>query len=337
MHARRKSVFIVILFAMFLVESAATGSAAARKGHTVVLGGARKVPYSKAGDPAGAAGRRGLAEDSRAARGRRGEGMDHRRAARRDRPQLRGAARDSAERRFASAKSRPGRQPWVWQRGPWLLVDRVTGHETALQLPDYDPGVSQVSWFRDYAAYCGVTASGKSLYAVVAQVAARKPVLAKKAWGLRFRRERKPTPTPCALPPDVAAGTSAGHLSSPGPGSGELRYRSRFRGAGGRHRRRKRRRTQRRRSSASASQRVGRPAARWRIEPPDELVWHAAALTPNRPHISYLFRLSFGNPRRDETGRYCFLPLRGAQRGVVSNRKQAVVGILSVCRWGWTG
>ncbi len=37
-----------------------------------------------------------------------------------------------------------------------------------------------MSWFRDYAAYCGITASGKSLYAVVAQIAARKPVLAKK-------------------------------------------------------------------------------------------------------------------------------------------------------------
>jgi hypothetical protein len=69
---------------------------------------------------------------------------------------------------------------WVWQRGPWLLVDRLTGHIVALKLPDYDPGVSQVSWFRDYGAYCGVTASGKSLFAVVAQVAARKPVLAKK-------------------------------------------------------------------------------------------------------------------------------------------------------------
>jgi hypothetical protein len=59
-------------------------------------------------------------------------------------------------------------------------VDRVTGHIVALKLPDYDPGVSQVSWFRDYGAYCGVTASGKSLYAVVAQVSVRKPVMAKK-------------------------------------------------------------------------------------------------------------------------------------------------------------
>jgi hypothetical protein len=81
---------------------------------------------------------------------------------------------------------------WVWQRGPWLLVDRVTGHFVALKLPDYDPGVSQVSWFRDYGAYCGVTPSGKSLYAVVAQVAARKAVLAKKLSA--FNPESRPDP-----------------------------------------------------------------------------------------------------------------------------------------------
>ena len=86
---------------------------------------------------------------------------------------------------------------WVWQRGPWLLVDRVTGRETALRLPDYDPGVSQVSWFRDYAAYCGVTPSRKSLYAVVAQIAVRKPVLAKKL--AAFDPENHPDPV-CALP-----------------------------------------------------------------------------------------------------------------------------------------
>jgi hypothetical protein len=60
------------------------------------------------------------------------------------------------------------------------MVDRVKGSITALHLPDYDPAVSKVIWFRDYAAYCGLTASGKQLYAVVAQIAARKPVLAKK-------------------------------------------------------------------------------------------------------------------------------------------------------------
>ena len=85
----------------------------------------------------------------------------------------------------------------MWQRGPWLLVDRVTGHVAALKLPDYDPGVSQVSWFRDYGAYCGVTASGKSLYAVVAQLAVRKPVLARKL--AAFDVENRPDPA-CGQP-----------------------------------------------------------------------------------------------------------------------------------------
>jgi hypothetical protein len=69
---------------------------------------------------------------------------------------------------------------WIWQRGPWLMIDKVKGTVTALHLPDYDPAISNVIWFRDYAAYCGLTTSGKQLYAVVAQIAARKPVLAKK-------------------------------------------------------------------------------------------------------------------------------------------------------------
>lgn len=73
---------------------------------------------------------------------------------------------------------------WVWQRGPWLLVDRGSGKVAALRLPDFDPAVSEAVWFRDYAAYCGVNGSGKQLLAVVAQVEARRPLLARKlgAW-----------------------------------------------------------------------------------------------------------------------------------------------------------
>ena len=95
----------------------------------------------------------------------------------------------------------------MWQRGPWLLVDRVTGRVTALKLPDYDPGVSQVSWFRDYAAYCGLTASGKSLYAVVAQVAARKAMLAKNS--------RPSTPRIIPIPPAPRPSGSASRYASP--------------------------------------------------------------------------------------------------------------------------
>jgi hypothetical protein len=159
-------------------------SAAPRKAHTVGLGATRKVPYTKAGDPAGASPSeeslkiRPLIVDSVVKEWTTGDAHDVtdrsfvvRRVIRlNDSLPTDAAKKDSA--RVANA--------WVWQRGPWLLVDRVTGHIVALKLPDYDPGVSQVSWFRDYGAYCGVTSSGKSLYAVVAQVSARKPVLARK-------------------------------------------------------------------------------------------------------------------------------------------------------------
>ena len=74
---------------------------------------------------------------------------------------------------------------WTWEPGPWLLVDRVTGHIAALHLPEFDPAVSQAVWFRDYAAYCGIGASAKGgLYAVVAQLGARRAVSQKQvgAW-----------------------------------------------------------------------------------------------------------------------------------------------------------
>ena len=171
----------VLAMAAILAVSAAV-EAAPRKVHTVVLGAARKVLYSKAGDPAGAA----TGENELKIRALLVDGVL--------KEWTTGDAHDVTDRSFVVRRvirlndALPSDKPaptdkqghWVWQRGPWLLVDRATGHVVALKLPDYDPGVSQVSWFRDYGAYCGVTASGKSLYAVVAQVAARKAVLARK-------------------------------------------------------------------------------------------------------------------------------------------------------------
>jgi len=66
---------------------------------------------------------------------------------------------------------------WQWQRGGWLVVDRITGHISPINLPEFDALYSAASWYRDYAAYCGVSDDGKKLYAVVAQVGRRKPVL----------------------------------------------------------------------------------------------------------------------------------------------------------------
>ncbi len=70
---------------------------------------------------------------------------------------------------------------WVWQPGPWMLVDRITGRVTALHLPDFDAGVSDVSWYRDYAAYCGVHTAAKAggLSAVVWQIGARRAAVDK--------------------------------------------------------------------------------------------------------------------------------------------------------------
>jgi hypothetical protein len=227
----RKS-WLAIVAIVTLLSASSVIHAAPRKPHVVVLGAARKVAYSKVGDPAGAvAGEtelkvRALVVDGVVKEWTTGDAHDVtdrsfvvRRAIKlNDSLPSEGSApregsapsENSGDKSATGEKAVPGGKPaansaysvkpkpvslaehWVWQRGPWLLVDRVTGHAVALKLPDYDPGVSQVSWFRDYGAYCGLTAGGKSLYAVVAQVAARKAVLAKKLSA--FDPENHPAP-----------------------------------------------------------------------------------------------------------------------------------------------
>ena len=71
---------------------------------------------------------------------------------------------------------------WLWERGGWLMVDRVTGRVTQINLPEFDSFYSTASWYRDYIAYCGVSDDGKKLFAVVAQLGRHKPML-KKALG----------------------------------------------------------------------------------------------------------------------------------------------------------
>ena len=161
---------------LVLLAGIPAAHAAARKEHSVYLGAVKHVPYSRQGDPAGAAaGETSLPIRALLINGTLKEWTT-------------GDAHDVTDRSFVVRRairlnnSLPGdkQDQWVWQRGPWLLVDRATGRLTALKLPDYDPAVSRVVWFRDYAAYCGLTPSGKSLYAVVAQLTVRKPALSKK-------------------------------------------------------------------------------------------------------------------------------------------------------------
>jgi hypothetical protein len=68
---------------------------------------------------------------------------------------------------------------WQWQLGGWLLIDRATAHISSINLPEFDVSYSAASWYRDYAAYCGISDDGKKVYAVVAQISRRKPVLKK--------------------------------------------------------------------------------------------------------------------------------------------------------------
>ncbi|MGD0294872.1 MAG: hypothetical protein ABSB30_13560 [Terracidiphilus sp.] len=209
---------VVLAMAALFAAFSAFSATPQHKGHLVVLGATRKVPYSKVGDPAGAAQMetelkvRALLVDGVLKEWTTGEAHDvtDRSFVVRRVIKLNDALPgDNAipsekpvpgDKPGAGGKPGPGDKPaltvrqdhWVWQRGPWLLVDRQTGHITILKLPYYNSGVSQVVWFRDYGAYCGVTNSGKSLYAMVAQVAARKALLARKLSA--FDSENHPDP-----------------------------------------------------------------------------------------------------------------------------------------------
>jgi hypothetical protein len=89
---------------------------------------------------------------------------------------------------------------WQWQRGGWLLVDRTTGRISPVTLTDFDAIYSNVSWYRDYAAYCGVSDDGKKIYAVVAQLNRRRPVLKKLLDKERVAEEEGKDITEAACP-----------------------------------------------------------------------------------------------------------------------------------------
>ena len=170
--------FRTVWLGTLLTATVALPAFAARakaKPHYAALGLARSVPYSAEGDPAGA---------------RPGE------TKLRVRPLVvNGKVEDwttgeihevtpyiftvQSALRINDALPTDKHEHWVWQRGPWLLVDK-RGKVKALRLPDYDVSVSDIVWFRDYAAYCGLTARGKSLYAVVARISVRRAVVSER-------------------------------------------------------------------------------------------------------------------------------------------------------------
>jgi hypothetical protein len=74
---------------------------------------------------------------------------------------------------------------WRWQRGGWLVVDRTTGHVARLALPGFDPYYSNATWFRDYAAYCGLASDAAKVYAIVVQLGEKRPLLRKELGAAR--------------------------------------------------------------------------------------------------------------------------------------------------------
>jgi len=168
-----RSAFVPLLLVSFCAALPCFGAA---KIHSVTLGPVRKVPYTPAeaspetqGDETGTLKVRPLAVDGTQKEWTVGdlhEVTDRsfviRRALR-----INGALPGEAAR-------------WSWQPGPWLLVDRVTGHISALHLPAFDPEISEAVWFRDFAAYCGVSTTAKGgLVMVVTELGARKAAVEK--------------------------------------------------------------------------------------------------------------------------------------------------------------
>lgn len=68
---------------------------------------------------------------------------------------------------------------WRWEKGGWLLVDRDSGRIQQVALPEFDSYHSQLSWFRNYAAYCGISDDGQKSFAVVSELGKRRPLLKK--------------------------------------------------------------------------------------------------------------------------------------------------------------
>jgi hypothetical protein len=169
----------IFCLALLLLSTLEPLSAATPKVHTVTLGPYRRVPYTPPdatpetkGDETSSLKIRPLFVDDRQKEWTTGE------------------IHDVTDRTFTVRRalrindalpSEAGSR-WIWQPGPWLSVDRMTGHITALHLPDFDAAVSDVVWFRDYAAYCGTstTAAKGGLYAIVAQLGAHKAVVQKQ-------------------------------------------------------------------------------------------------------------------------------------------------------------
>jgi hypothetical protein len=167
-----------LVFSLFVLAFMRADAAPA-KSHTVTLGAVKKVAYTppeSASAPAKGSDAPMLKVRPLMVDGRQKEWTT-------------GDAHDVTDRSFTIRRAMrlndalPGDKAarWNWQPGPWLMVDRTTGHLSALHLPDFDEEISEAVWYRDYAAYCGTAETAKGgLFAIVAQIGTRRAVVSKQ-------------------------------------------------------------------------------------------------------------------------------------------------------------
>ena len=177
---------MMFLFCLF------PGSVQAAKLHFVTLGAVRKVPYTPP-------------EATPESKGEEATTLRIRPLVVDDKPRewTVGELHEVTDRTFVIRRvlrindALPGEAArWNWQPGPWLQVDRTSGHITPLHLPNFDPQVSEVVWFRDYAAYCGLVPTLKGgVMATVVELGSHKAVGQRvlASWPLE-RPEKSDTP-----------------------------------------------------------------------------------------------------------------------------------------------
>ena len=186
---------IAILFCLF------PGSVQAAKLHFVTLGAIRKVPYTPP-------------EATPESKGEEATTLRIRPLVVDDKPRewTVGELHEVTDRTFVIRRvlrindALPGEAArWNWQPGPWLQVDRTSGHITPLHLPNFDPQISEVVWFRDYAAYCGLVPTLKGgVMATVVELGSHKAVAQRVLAGWPLEKPEKSLDKPlypvCATP-----------------------------------------------------------------------------------------------------------------------------------------
>ena len=71
---------------------------------------------------------------------------------------------------------------WQWQRGGWLLVDRLTGRVSSISLPEFDNYYSPASWYRVEGVDGGERDIGTEAFDRGSSIVHSEPGTSQAAW-----------------------------------------------------------------------------------------------------------------------------------------------------------